>query len=206
MKKEEKIMSNEKLTGADYLLILLYLDNCSVIKGAIRLMKMMFLFEKEIKKMLENIKHKSLFNFEPFNFGPFSKEVYQQIEFFSSIKFISVKSIDINDNDKDEYKMIESDDYEESIFINEMFSQDKDFVKEDDYKFFQYKIESEGIRYVESEIFSKKLLAESQRELLAKFKQKINSMTPQQILKYVYTKYPEYTTKSKIKNKVLKNE
>lgn len=33
-----------KMTGADYLLLLLYLDNCSAINGAIRITKMMFLF------------------------------------------------------------------------------------------------------------------------------------------------------------------
>lgn len=31
-----------KMTGADYLLLLLYLDNCSAINGAIRITKMMF--------------------------------------------------------------------------------------------------------------------------------------------------------------------
>lgn len=37
-----------KMTGADYLLLLLCLDNCSAINGAIRITKMMFLFNMEI--------------------------------------------------------------------------------------------------------------------------------------------------------------
>lgn len=42
-----------KMTGADYLLLLLYLDNCSAINGAIRITKMMFLFNMEIAPVLK---------------------------------------------------------------------------------------------------------------------------------------------------------
>ena len=46
-------MNNKKLNGADYLLLLLYLDNKSPILGAIRLEKMMFLFNEEIAPRLK---------------------------------------------------------------------------------------------------------------------------------------------------------
>jgi hypothetical protein len=42
-----------KLIGSDYLLLLLYLDNKKPIKGAIRLTKMMFLFNEEIAPYLK---------------------------------------------------------------------------------------------------------------------------------------------------------
>lgn len=42
-----------KLNGADYLLLLLYLDNKKPILGAIRLEKMMFLFNMEIAPILK---------------------------------------------------------------------------------------------------------------------------------------------------------
>lgn len=41
-----------KMTGADYLLLLLYLDNCSAINGAIRITKMMFLFATNILSII----------------------------------------------------------------------------------------------------------------------------------------------------------
>ena len=47
-------MKKTKLTGADALLLLLFLDNQKPIDGAIRLTKMMFLFEHEIAPILKN--------------------------------------------------------------------------------------------------------------------------------------------------------
>ena len=42
-----------KLNGADYLLLLLYLNNKEPILGAVRLEKMMFLFNMEIAPILK---------------------------------------------------------------------------------------------------------------------------------------------------------
>ncbi len=79
-------MNNKsKLTGADALLLLLYLDNQSVINGAVRLTKMMFLFENEIAPNMKNgeIDIEKLPKFFPYNYGPFSKDVYEQLGLFS---------------------------------------------------------------------------------------------------------------------------
>ena len=85
-------MAKPKLNGADYLLLLLYLNNKQPIYGAIRLTKMMFLFEKEIAPILkkEGLDSENLPNFIAYNFGPFSKDVYEQVELFKGIKFIQV--------------------------------------------------------------------------------------------------------------------
>ena len=40
-------------------------------------------------------------------------------------------------------------------------------------------------------------------ELLLNFKKKLNSITTQQLLYYVYSRYEKYTTESKIKTRVL---
>ena len=74
-------MSNKKLNGADYLLLLLYLDNKSPILGAIRLEKMMFLFNNEIAPRLKEtgLDSDKLPEFIAYNFGPFSKDVYEQV-------------------------------------------------------------------------------------------------------------------------------
>ena len=67
-----------KMTGADYLLLLLYLDNCSAINGAIRITKMMFLFNMEIAPVLKkkgvSIRDEDLPKFSAYNYGPFSKD------------------------------------------------------------------------------------------------------------------------------------
>lgn len=87
-----------KMTGADYLLLLLYLDNCSAINGAIRITKMMFLFNMEIAPVLKkkgvSIRDEDLPKFSAYNYGPFSKDVYEQVELFQSIGFIKVKNLE----------------------------------------------------------------------------------------------------------------
>lgn len=106
-----------KMTGADYLLLLLYLDNCSAINGAIRITKMMFLFNMEIAPVLKkkgvSIRDEDLPKFSAYNYGPFSKDVYEQVELFQSIGFIKVKNLYATE------EMSEVDDWEESAFETE---------------------------------------------------------------------------------------
>lgn len=44
---------SSKLLGSDYLLILLYINDKQPIRGAVRLMKMMFLFNEQIAPILK---------------------------------------------------------------------------------------------------------------------------------------------------------
>ncbi|WP_342276289.1 hypothetical protein [Spiroplasma endosymbiont of Nebria brevicollis] len=82
-------MGNKKINGADYLLLLLYLNNKTDIKSALRLVKMMFLFENEINKQLvEKVPEEKLSKFMAYNFGPWSKDLYEQLNFFESLEFI----------------------------------------------------------------------------------------------------------------------
>lgn len=106
-----------KITGADALLLMLYLDNQSSIDGAIRLTKMMFLFDKEIVPFLNKngLDIENLPEFFAYNYGPFSKDVYEQLDLFSSIKFIKI------DNLKSTDKLMEVDDLQEPSFINETY-------------------------------------------------------------------------------------
>ena len=86
-----------KLTGADYLLLLLYMDNCSPINGAIRVTKMMFLFNKEIAPLLRKagakINDDDLPDFLAYNYGPFSKAFSSQSS-TSSISSLAYKFLD----------------------------------------------------------------------------------------------------------------
>lgn len=191
--------ARKKLTGADYLLLLLYLNDHSPIFGAVRLTKMMFLFNKEISEALKkkNIDCGKLPDFIPYNFGPFSKDVYEQIELFSNIGFIKVTDI------KTVEDMGELDDWEESPFIDETVEQENGYIRQER-KYFKYEIESLGIHFVEEKLLPE--LMPEQKEILERFKSKITSLSPKQILKYVYTKYPDFTENSLIKDEVLGHE
>ena len=81
-------MAANKLSSSDYLLLLLALDDKKPIVGAIRLMKMMFLFDKEIAPVItkKGAPMDVRPDFMAYDFGPFSKDIYEQIEFFETLK------------------------------------------------------------------------------------------------------------------------
>lgn len=188
-----------KLTGSDYLLLLLYLDNCSTINGAIRITKMMFLFNNEIAPLLRKkgakISEDVLPKFMAYNYGPFSKDVYEQLELFQSIGFIRVKNIYAGE------EMSEVDDWEESAFDTEFSEGINQYHNSQDGKLMQYKLVSLGKKYVESEILP--FITDEQLEVLTAYKKRIISTPAKLILRYVYTKYPDMTENSLIKDEVL---
>lgn len=191
-------MAKKQLNGADYLLLLLFLNNRQPILGAIRLTKMMFLFEKEIAPVLKSkgLDSENLPGFIAYNYGPFSKDVYEQIELFKGIKFIQVSNI------KAEEEMAEVDDLEEAPFTDEMSNYG--YSLNNDGKYYKYQILTTGERFVTERILPD--ITPDQIRIMSDFKRKITSLTPKQILKYVYLKYPEYAENSLIKDEVLDYE
>lgn len=187
----------KKMLGADYLLLLLYLNNQEPIKGAVRLTKMMFLFNKQISEALKRkgLESEQLPNFIAYNYGPFSKDVYEQIELFKSIGFVSVTDI----NTKEEMSGI--DDVVEAEFIDECYQGDSELKTENN--FWEYRITDVGKGFVEKELLED--LTDEQKGILEAFKRKITEMPIKQLLYYVYTNYPDYTEKSLIKDEVLDN-
>jgi uncharacterized protein len=191
----------EKLTGADYFLLLLYLDDKKPIRSAVRLTKMMFLFKEEIAPLLKKkgaeINEDTLPNFQPYNYGPFSKDIYEQVELFKNIEFIKVQNLNVSE------EMDEVDDWEEKAFIDELAEQSTGYENKRDGKFMQYELLKRGIDYVCSEIEPR--FTEDQIKILLEFKNRINQTPIKAILRYVYTKYPEMTENSLIKDEVLRN-
>jgi len=194
----------EKLTGADYLLLMLYLNDRKPIKSAVRLTKMMFLFKKEIAPLLKKkgaeINEDTLPNFQAYNYGPFSKDVYEQIELFKSIGFVKVQDLNASE------EMDEVDDWEEKAFIDELTEQSIGYENRRDGKFMQYELLKRGVDYVQSEIephFTGDQIKVI--KVLKDFKNKINQTPIKAILRYVYAKYPDMTVNSLIKDEVLDN-
>ena len=176
-------MSNKKLNGADYLLLLLCLDNRAPIYGAIRLEKMMFLFNEEIAPRLKEtgLDSDKLPGFISYNFGPFSKDVYEQVELFKGIGFLQVTDL------KAREELIEADDWEEGPFDEEL--RYSGFQLNEEKRYYKYQMLKLGEEYVNSKIIPE--LTPEQLSMLLQFKKKITSLSPKQILRYVYTKYPE---------------
>lgn len=139
--------------------------------------------------------------FIAYNYGPFSKDVYEQVELFKGIKFIQVTDLKATE------EMVEVDDleemsYEDVSFVNEMAS--KGYKLKTDGTYYKYSLLKMGENYVVENILPS--VNDEQKILLETFKRKITSIYPKQLLKYVYSKYPDYTTKSLIKDEVLDDE
>ncbi len=92
-KKEEK----KKLKSGDWLLLILYSSGINEdinepITGKTRLVKLIFVFEKECLPLFKKgdcaIDENSLPEFFAWKFGPMSKDVLEDLDFFIKIKFI----------------------------------------------------------------------------------------------------------------------
>ena len=186
-----------KLLGSDYLLLLLYINNKEPIKGSVRLMKMIFLFNEQIAPALKRkgLDSEKLPEFMAYNYGPFSKDLYEQVDLFTGIGFMQVR--DLNETEE----MSGVDNIIEKEFVDECYEDDEETKSENSYR--EYCITDIGSGFVESELLEK--LTSSQLELLQQYKKKITEMTMKQLLHYVYTRYPQYAEKSLIKDEVLGN-
>lgn len=193
-------MKTTKLTGADFLLILLYLNDMEPIRGAVRLTKMMFLFNKEIVPLLKTKQPLfdigSLPEFIAYNYGPFSKDVYEQVSLFQNINFIKVENLKASE------EMGEVDDWEEPLSRDDFFEISDQYDQQVDGRYMEYSLGLSGKQYVESELINN--VSIEQRQLLENFKTRITTTPIKNILRYVYLKYPEMTENSLIKDEVLR--
>ncbi len=194
-------MSKGNLKGKDLLLVLLYVNGKTdkinePIIGKTRLTKMVFLFEKELLKKFKNINEDSLPEFFAYDYGPFSKELLDDIRFFQMIDFINEESLD--------YKLTEPE-IEEYIYdINDDigYGENVDVFDVDIPKEVAYSLTQKGIKFVEEKLLDQ--FNKDQLELLSNFKSKINKLSLNAILNYVYNKYPDSASNSLIKDNYIR--
>lgn len=188
----------KSMKGSDLLLVLFYSpgknDECNEwIVGRTRLMKMVFLFEQELAKtFFKNRDTPVLPGFESLYFGPYSAEVQEALSFFvnSSIVIEEETDIPLSGGDALEMSYAESDDIWNDSSILELEFECR------------YRLSDIGVRYVEERLWDD--LTATQQSMLRQFKRKINQMSLDSLLSYVYNAYPEYTDKSIIKYRYIK--
>ena len=195
--KEVKI-SNRK----DVLLLLLYVQGktkeiCEPICGRTRLMKMMYLFEKEVYKnnnFDRNIPQEKMPTFEAYKYGPFSIDVFRDISFFINIGYIEARSY------KDKEASI-ADIEEFSKYLDEFIMEGDDTREEiSSYEEEEFILTNEGKQFANI-LFSQ--LLEKQKIALINFKSRYNSSTLTTLLRYVYRTYPDSAERSEIRSKIL---
>lgn len=187
-----------KLTSGDLLLLFLYSKGTTEnynepLLGRTRLVKMAYVFDKEIYKDFikdKEIEEIDLPKFFEWDFGPMSKDLLQDLEFFKKINF--VKAID----EKNTYAFEEA---QEFSALAEEYSLDD--LQEQEYVTQKYSLTEIGEKYVRENLHIN--LSVNQKKLLDGLKKRFNEASLTKIIEYVYRKYPESTTKSKIADKIL---
>lgn len=194
-------MMTKKLNGKDILLAFLYYQGiteklCEPIIGKTRITKMMYIFEKEMKSKFSNLENGELFEFFAYNYGPYSKELMENISFFESIKFINTEETE-ESLMPDEIDDMLSDINDYVGYGAEVLLEEIDIPNQT-----KYVLTDKGRKYFEDKIIEN--LTQEQEKLLVEFKKKINTLSLDQILSYVYNKYPDSAEKSNIKDKYLR--
>jgi len=180
-----------KITNSkDLILLLLYAKGyrskqCEPIAGKTRLMKMIFLFDKELKKkfnLVKTVSDEAFPDFTAYDYGPYSEQVYIDLKFLVDLGFVKVKKVKADEDDVStellEYEYwqagsgdMDALDFDESMEEFSLTPNGRDFVK----------VELAG-------------LTAQQWEALNKFKSRCTAIPLKALLRYLYAKYPKLTT------------
>jgi len=180
----------------DLLLLLLYLPGqtgklCAPVRGRTRLMKLLFLMEHEINlpKMLDI---RNWYEFEPYTFGPFTHEVFEDIEFLQNVGLIGSST-------KGPSSIVESEETRRAIDLElQEFGEPQADAEEQDPVVNEevYALSSKGKAFVEKRLLAS--LDPSARKAIAAMKTRAGSLTLSSLLKYVYTRFPDFTSRSEL--------
>ncbi|MFC2142730.1 hypothetical protein ACFLR7_07340 [Acidobacteriota bacterium] len=164
--------------------------------GRTRLMKMLFLFERELSKKFIDPKKIDKFDFEAYNFGPFSKKVYEALDFLHSREIIKIENVPEN-----------SLNYEDAILDQVLLTEEENkifFQGTSPYYSERFELTNKGITFMKDKEkwFSWKNLDDEQQNLIVNFKTQMVSTPLKKILRYVYEKYPKYAESSLILQRI----
>ena len=158
------------------------------IKGITRLEKLVFLLERETSSK-EWLSEDAAF--EPYNFGPFSQRVYEAVDLLAAAQLIEDSSSPAPD-DADSWES------RDRIGLDEG-AMGKTQVR-DPYTTRDFLLTERGWKYFHA--LESELKPESVDEL-RQFKRRFAPVPLRQLIRYVYQRYEEFTTKSHIRDEVL---
>jgi uncharacterized protein YwgA len=161
------------------------------IQGTTRLQKLMFLLENEAGLRTTNGPE---FGFTAYKFGPVSKELYDDLEKLENLGFLASDPVaEASQTELDEYGLAFDD------LMGEEEQESKETFEEK-----RYRLTTKGLNWLKPRIDparDKEML-----ERIRRVKSKYGGLSLQDLLHHVYTKYPEMTTASEIKTKVLRRK
>jgi hypothetical protein len=149
------------------------------LEGVTRLEKLIFLLEREtpVRSWLTEVA-----DFRSDRFGPFSAEIYKAIDSLWAYGLLEDSARFAED----------SEDRWETVNVV-----GKDV---DEYTTRTFKLTERGVRYYDALIAE---LPKDAEAVLRSFKEQFARLPLRQLVRYVYERYPEYTDKSEIRDKIL---
>ncbi len=162
----------------------------SHIVGITRLEKLLFILKLD-EGFLADVGEKDDFSFVPFRMGPWTNEVYDEVDFLESLGLLKKKS----EKNRSAADAVHEDELFDSLILDK-YEEDAACVNQDTEVF---SLTEEGKKKA-LEIWNR--LTSLEKPKIINVKRKFNNMNLKQFLRYVYKKYPEYTTESEIKDYV----
>lgn len=185
---------------ADLMLALLFAGERPVsdvtatsVVGITRLEKLLFLLKLD-EGFLQGVSEKDNFNFIPFKMGPWSNEIYDEVDFLESLGLLTKGS-------KEKRSAIDAE-HDNELFSGMVLDKYQKSASSVDEECEVFKLTDSG-KVKAKEIWDR--LADEEKKRLIELKSKFNKMNLKQFLRYVYKKYPEYTTESEIKDYLKEN-
>lgn len=179
-------------SAADLLLLLLHAKGHTgeyneEIKGITRLEKLIYLLLKEggFEEKLKNDIH-----FEAYDFGPYSPEVYNILEV--------LKEMDVVNTRTERYDTFRE--VIDELLYREL--EDQPIISKERTMEVYSLTEDRGLRLIKG-LKERGRITEKDIETVERIKSEYNGLKLDNLLKYVYEKYPESTKKSKIVDKIL---
>lgn len=179
----------------DLVLLLLYATDKegrpnAPVRGITRLEKYVFLAVKESNILASASNVDDQFRFRPYKMGPFSPEVYDEVDFLKALGLVhDAPYKDPSGSAQVEWNALITDQilskYQKEEAVS---SQSGDAI---------YSLTPKGIE-IARRLYEN--LTPAEREFLTNLKKRFNHMSLREFLRYVYKKYPEYATKSEIKD------
>jgi hypothetical protein len=167
--------------------------------GITRLQKLLFLLEHEghIQSVEDG------FEFTPYKAGPYSSKLYDDLEFLENMGLVEGEvAANATEAEAAEVEML---DFDELISDTPNVSgpqADDGHLAADSYEERRFKITDDGAAKIEKLVSSGAY--EPVVDGIRKIKRKYGNYSLNDLLFYVYSKYPDMTTESEIKDKVMR--
>ena len=202
----EKTVTASTIGGRDLLLLLIGLGDSDDqgLGGMTRIQKLVYLLETE-----EHIRPTGdVFKFEPYKAGPYSPKIYDDLEFLENLGYVSrsrsedgaEEPVEASEPERAEVDLT----FEQLMGPEDVLSTASDEIAPtaDSYQEARFRLTPSGKRRMET------LLADDRYrpfvDGIRKAKSKFSKYSLNDLLYYVYTRHPNMTTESEIKEKVLR--